>query len=564
MARRRGRLWRLSLCTALALVTAAPFAFVAATRPKDPPVAAAAAPGPPPAATPVTDLPAPQTTNSAAAEAYRLAGVAFRGGSLHEAARQYAAAAAADPALAAADLRLAFLAASPDERARRHGAAGERRDTLTPRDQRLLDALEPGVRGVPDRGEVVTRLEALMKDSRFDAEILWLLGEAYAGDGREEQALPMWERAAAVDTQFGAPLWSRARVLLDRGSEAEGKAALDRCLDSAASSAECEHAEALLAMHGGDCGMMNSYAQAMIVSTPEDARAYADAARAEAAVRALDVGETERQLGASWSKTSDAEAAWRVRLDDVDVALWTGDLDDAERALAKPEPTSTPDADVAAELARRAILLAEERGQPAAAAAAARAFLARQAGGGAGDPSSVALDAAPLAYAALARAGALTPAERTKKVGAWHDAWHARLPDGAARRAIWLAEHGAVAETESEARAGLAALPESEPLPDWDTPVSGDGDVGRLRFLAGDVAAALPLLARGAAACNGLDRPIEHARLELLYGEALEKNGERDRACVAYSALLTRWARATGSRTYAAAHARAAALACDR
>jgi hypothetical protein len=129
---------------------------------------------------------------------------------------------------------------------------------------------------------------------------------------------------------------------------------------------------------------------------------------------------------------------------------------------------------------------------------------------------------------------------------------------------LWFPEYGAPAATGGDARLGLAALPESSPLPNWYAFTSADAEVGKLRFLAGDIELAVPLLRRGAAACNVLDHPIEHARVERMLGEALEKEGDAAGACAAYGALVARWSRAKRSVTLRAAGARMKALGCGR
>jgi hypothetical protein len=104
---------------------------------------------------------------------------------------------------------------------------------------------------------------------------------------------------------------------------------------------------------------------------------------------------------------------------------------------------------------------------------------------------------------------------------------------------------------------------ESWPLPEWYSFTSADAQVGKLRFLVGDLDAAVPLLRRGAAACNVLDHPIEHARTEAMLGAALEKQGDTAGACAAYASLARRWSAAHASVTLRTTRTRLAALHCE-
>ena len=57
-------------------------------------------------------------------------------------------------------------------------------------------------------------------------------------------------------------------------------------------------------------------------------------------------------------------------------------------------------------------------------------------------------------------------------------------------------------------------------------PTFGLAWLGRIRLLAGEADAALPLLRRAAASCFALESPFDLTRANLHLGQALEKAGD--------------------------------------
>jgi hypothetical protein len=123
-------------------------------------------------------------------------------------------------------------------------------------------------------------------------------------------------------------------------------------------------------------------------------------------------------------------------------------------------------------------------------------------------------------------------------------------PDGTAL--TWLVAYAEAARTPEDAREALSVASQyGEPRYHW----LGGGPVGRTHLLAGDVAGALPDLERGARAGDAFGNPIDTIQTQLDLGQALERSGERQRACEQYASVLAAWGTAV-PRSVSAGRAR--------
>jgi predicted Zn-dependent protease len=158
--------------------------------------------------------------------------------------------------------------------------------------------------------------------------------------------------------------------------------------------------------------------------------------------------------------------------------------------------------------------------------------------------------------AALARTGAITPAEAQTRRDAWAKGLEQQI--GALYRPmIWAQTDATPARTPDEARAAVARMPANPPPYYYFTRVYGD--VGRTLQLAGKNEQALPYLERVTRRCVERD-PIDFDYL----GRAQEGLGNTAAACEAYATVVRRWGNAK-PRSLSAEHARErhTALSCD-
>ena len=257
-----------------------------------------------------------------------------------------------------------------------------------------------------------------------------------------------------------------------------------------------------------------------------------------------------------------AEPADRARL-----ALLVGDfaeaerrLDDVEKLLAN-EPGAQAHADSHALQSR----IAEETGHPERARAIAEAFLARKdawAPSHRVDNVSIFLDPIPEMIGVLSRAGALTPAQRDERRGAWLDAWRSKTAE-AYRGYLWIAAWASPSSTREEGLAAVAALPSFGGVPAFTPNLPALSLVGHAYLLGDRADDAVTALRQGNASCTQLSEAILSTRGWLDLGAALEAKGDRLGACDSYRVVLDRWGKAKPrSVTAEKARARSTALAC--
>jgi serine/threonine-protein kinase len=199
-------------------------------------------------------------------------------------------------------------------------------------------------------------------------------------------------------------------------------------------------------------------------------------------------------------------------------------------------------------------------GKPVDAAEAADALLRRMNAW----PAAEAVDAdpRPALYAAAARGGVRTPAERDAARAEWRAQWD-RQTGAQDRPIVWLEGYAIPAVTPEDAQTALAVLPDYAPIPSVLTIGSTAPLLGKVYALGGRSKEAIPELQRATASCAALEEPIEMTRGKLLLGEALEATGETDAACAAYKVVLSRWGAAKPRSVSAdAARAHAKALRC--
>ena len=161
------------------------------------------------------------------------------------------------------------------------------------------------------------------------------------------------------------------------------------------------------------------------------------------------------------------------------------------------------------------------------------------------------------------RAGGLSPQEFGARRATWLDEQRrASSQTGLA----WTYAFAATAETAEDAKEALAVLPEYAPFSPFTYYVGiPDAEIGSVYLLAGDVANAVPHLAKAVANCAAFRHPFVHTRAALNLGQALESKGDPAGACGAYKKVIDRWGSAKPrSLSAERARARSKALSCPK
>jgi len=505
----------------------------------------------------LADLPPSFTAVPEAESSYRRGMQLLARGESSAAKKAFDAAVAADPGFASPHLQRligeTYFCPTDLPAARPHFQAASRaRSTLAPRDQEVLDALEPAVLDPPDLREVAIRLRALAAKRPRDVQILEMVSiaenklfhfAASAEAARREIALD-------PDEAIAGPM-----ILAQDVGEAEARRALEDCLRRNKAAEWCRVEETVRFGSSGSCAEMEADARTMMVYNPESIYGprtlVAALAGQGASVDALAVASADVR-----SRLDPAAVARAKAGDDVSLSLWSGDFAAAIAGIESSGAAGSPG------FATMKVEALWESGDRRAAGEAALAYVKQ----------AVALprferpetDPLPRMLARAHGGGALSDADYATQRDAWIDSWRRRLDGEAwtgAAPVVW-AQAFAYPSSESEARAAVQRLPAFGPVPKvadrqfW----TDDGPIGDLLLLSGRLEDALPRLRSGAGRC-AVAMSVVRARLGL--GQALESTGDTKGACASYAAVLRQWGAAKPrSVTAEAAGRRSAALGC--
>jgi serine/threonine-protein kinase len=570
-APRRSRGW-LAGAAALALAAAG---LVGATRlraPREP-----ARPAPTLSAMPVPvapvrlgmlEAPPPISGNAEALALYRAALGELRDGALFAFHGKLKQALALDPELAAAHLRAAVMS-GPDsvEATREHlERARAGRERLPPRDLDLLRLIELDMAGnepaatLREAGEIVAARPG-------DAELRWVASALAFDFGAAHEArahalaLLELDRGAAI----GQWLLGMAETVL--GDEDGARRAIAACTELAPATTACHALGSMVARNTGRCDELDAHARVLIglEGNPRrfdarlDALLQADPPAQRAVVMEL-VEQKWAQLGAAVRARIEAQDRARLGLVFGDFAAAGKAAEESLRIVDK-----STDLTLHANAARLVFVAAEERGDEREARRVATAFAARRHAWNNQTPRFDVLGAAgddTLALLAAARrSGALGEGEYAAARGRWVSSIKAAPP----QPLVWQIAFALPAASAEQAREALAARPGFAPWPSLYRPARAIlAAEGRVHLLAGDARAALPLLRSAAATCLAWSDPVDHVRTSRDLGLALEREGDREGACVAFAHVLRRWGKATPrSLTAEAVRARVEALGCQ-
>jgi eukaryotic-like serine/threonine-protein kinase len=530
--------WRRRLL-ALAAVVALAFAVFARSRPPPPPTLLVPMS--------IADLPAPASSSSAAVAAYKNGLRERRLGNIHTPA--FAAALSLDPSLGAAHLQIASLALySVGEVNREHfRKAVELSASLSPRDQALLDAIEPIVRRQPaDWAEAGRRMAAATERFPTDAQLWFDLGYITSITEGFEAGSRTLEQALALDPSFAEALSLRAQDLAYLGHFTEAHAALDACLRVSPASELCHKHLLFLLENEGSCAQMEATARRLF-ATGGNAEAFTALASALAA-QGRPPATVREALRQGWAAAPAAGTAETELRQTISADLFAGDFEAAERhgrELMRAVESSRREDDHAWPVLRLAQVLVET-GRTQEAGRIAESFLSRR---DAWEPDprvddfALAADATPLLLAALRGAGKISREAFVARRDQWARDWDRRIARPF-RNYIWLHGYAATVSSLEDARDALSALPRYEPLPPYRIQTLVDAGVGFTFLLAGQSDEALNWLEQATRSCRALVFPVEYVRAHYWLGQAREMRGDKPAACVAFQTVLDRWGEA--------------------
>jgi serine/threonine protein kinase/tetratricopeptide (TPR) repeat protein len=528
--------------------------------------ASAAAPVP----TAVTDLPSPASSNAEAVAAYRvgLAALRIAGAFGHGFER----AVEIDPSLAAAHLQIAVAGAISDvnERTRDHfRKAEELRAKLSPRDQALLDAIEPIVRRQPsDWVEANRRMKAAIERFPHDAQLWFELAMINQNSEGLEASNRDLDRALTEDPSFAAALAFQGQNLAYLGRFTEARKALETCNRIAPSSYECMINLAHLSAQEGACGDVESMGRQLIASGSKPDEGYWQLALSLAA-QGKPEATVREALKRRAAATPDANRKQVELRDQIRAAIWTGDFEAAERDarafLMEVEPSARQ-----YEHGRPALLLVQilaETGRAGDAGRIAMDFLNRQ---DVWEPDpraedyAISRDVTPALLAAAQRAGLLSRDEFLARRQAWMTSWERKVGP-VYRNHLWMQGYAAIVDTKEDASAALNALERYAPIAPFRPMTLSWMGVGPAYLLGGRVEDAVTWLEGVTKSCLLLQFPMEHTHGSAWLGLSRAQQGDQAAACSAYRTVVERWGGARPkSVTAEKVKERMKALGCER
>ncbi|MFI5297920.1 MAG: hypothetical protein ACHREM_07450 [Polyangiales bacterium] len=457
------------------------------------------------------------------------------------------AAIAADPGLAAAELRLAmYLVGGRDEDSRAFAAfrnAQKHRAALGEIDSAILDATEPRFRDPPDRVERAKRMKSVAEKYRTDPYVQSLFGFSELTQQRRDDALAAFDRALEFDPGYVPAIAGKIKLTLGFDHDTvRATELIDSCLRSSATAVSCLWAKMHIASEERRCADVKTVAKQVLAVDPNSEEALDDLATVLFALgEPVDTVAEALRRADSHAPSADnrhvEELGTRVTLD-----LISGDLHDADSVSG--EIATFADAHTTIDpLAKyqHQINLVLEEGDITRARALVKALRARI------GASATAVRDLPiegqLAYAEL-HSGITNRTELHAEQGrmvAWQKSEEER---GDRRRDpfwTWIVVYAIGATDEFDAADAVAALPSFggvDPLRMRDFGFTAP--LGQVFALAGRYQEAIPVL-------EGVTQACDQLRIESIVGSwyylglAREKTGDIHGARAAYEKVLARW-----------------------
>jgi eukaryotic-like serine/threonine-protein kinase len=320
----------------------------------------------------------------------------------------------------------------------------------------------------------------------------------------------------------------------------------------------------MLHMREGQCAAMEE-ATRRVMTADGNPRWHRNLAVALLA-RGEDLNVVRGVLEQTWEKTPEEQRA-RIKDDDeLQLALLSGRMDEAEkRLLERSKGREKVMAEfVQSGLAGGFIRFFEAMDRPKEAAKAADVYLTGRPAWTKGLFYNVFYADMTLFFMKRKVDGGLVSRESfVAERARWITRWEPEL-DEDMKPAVWLRAYAELVSTPEDAREALAVMPAQGNLVEfYGFASSHHGALGKMYLLSGRPAEAIPHLERATNDCGIFLQPIGNTLGHHQLGMAREATGDKQGACAAYRVVLDRWGRAK-PRVPAAedARARATALGC--
>ncbi|AKT39516.1 serine/threonine-protein kinase [Chondromyces crocatus] len=564
-SRRRPR-WQLAgfAGVALGVATALGLGWAVSTNLEPPEMAPSTSSSSSDVVTPITSLPAPQTTSPQALTAYREGLQAFRDAQWYVAQQAFLRAVELDPFFAAAHLRLAQTHQNlrTQDPGRAHfQRAISLRAALGPRDQALMEVYEPLLlRDPADVDEGVRRLQQASRRYPDDMEFLSLQA-LHVRRNDPAASLALASRCVERDPAYADCWQAKGKALEALGRAGEAYDAIEECVRVSPAATDCLRDRARMHARAGRCSdyeqdLRTSLAQHAGIESRYLSLAEATYAigRPPAAVHAV----LEQLRAHATGQATEVQHT----LYEANLMVLGGDLRGARslvRELHQKHHQGAQEATLLSGTRLLEIALSLQLGdahQAARDAAEHRGVLEARLG----SSSQVTRDPTMTLLHAELEGELLTRSQYVARREAWLRAWELKLPPQQ-RGQAWLRGYAFPASTQAEAEEALAALPRFQPLPLYREPDQEEA-LGRVNQLAGRSAEARASLVEFTRACVALRFPVTHTVAHHHLGLSLEAQGDTTGACAAYRVVLSRWPVASGAVTSKATAARVKALGC--
>lgn len=523
-----------------------------------------------PKATTVTDLPVPVSTSVEATTAFREGLQHIRDARWTSAAAAFQRARQADPAMAAAHLRFAVIDFSYDVTSAREAYRKTLalRGALSERDQGFLHAMEPMIMRDPtDYGEAANRIEVLTKQYPADVELRFWLGrlQYFHNSSPEElqQSIDNNNRCVALDPRYADCWQTKANALTAKGDVENATKALDECIKVSEHGIDCLLDKIRLESGLGHCSVVVESARQMKTKEPTAFRASFMLAGA-----LYLAGESEPVVRAAYEESErlarESGRLYEARQGLLELAINYGEFGKAlEHADFMTHSMNAPSPHEMSRLyiTRAAIHL--EAGRLAEAAKVADEYLVERALRP-GAQNMMQVNFVVTMHAIRFRAGKSSRQEYEKARAAWLET--ETVTGAFARTKRWLAAYGVPALTKELANDAIEHLAEATDYVDSEDPnvrKTFDSIRGRVYFVAGRYAEAIPYLEKVSRTCMNNEGALWHAQDLASLGIAYEATGDKPAACKRYAQVLSLWGKSKESRTAKEVGKRAKKLGCE-
>ncbi|WP_394833435.1 protein kinase [Pendulispora rubella] len=506
-----------------------------------------------PSPTSVVALPVSATCAPAAAELHEEGLKALRAANWKRATAYFEKAAAIDPACPETQLRLTVIPRKRWPRARQIEQLGRTlslREKLSGRDRLVLDAFALLISPeFPDDNGTTRLLDEGVRRFPEDAELRVLAALRHSAVAmlphELEDLLAMVRRATEIDPLYADAWQLESHILCRLGRHDQEILALDRCLDLSPEAVDCMEDRSVDLRRTGRCSEAVTQARHWVASEGDQTWAHRELADALAGSGASREA-IEEALSLRWKNLS-PEASELARLrDSAELEIWTGDFEAALRITEQLERRVRGSALIEEHLSA-ALLSVEalrEMGRGRDAALIAERFFRRNEVWIRGDALALISEyAKPSLFATALEHGRLTPEAWKGATDLWEQ--NTRVKIDSFKR--WVLRWGPAVGSRIQATEAMLRDPRHEagsvPMVDNEPVNMGvlEAYEGHMRFLAGDVAGAIPLLETAARTCQGIQRGTLHVQAHLWLGAAKEKASDIPGACDAYRFVLQRW-----------------------